>query len=132
VLAEETADVAEASQGGGLAGAVSGGLGDLSCGLVQGECLVQVPVHAQEVAELGGQPHRVNRQPVGCGVVRAGLQTRPLGLQPGECLFLAGQLRRSCWRAGHRGDGGGRTLGGEPVGGCGEQVVIQQPPRRGA
>jgi len=95
---------------------------------VQGERLVQVAVGAQEVAELGREPHRMDSQPVRCCVIRAGLHVRPLGLQPGFRVFRAGQRWRSCWRIGHRRYGRRGTLGGEPIGGgCGVQVVVQQP-----
>jgi hypothetical protein len=132
VLAEKPADIAQVSQGRSLPRVVSRSLGDLSCLLVEGECLVEVAVSAQEPAERGREPHRVDSQTVGTCMVCAGLQVRPFGFQPGQRLFLAIQLRHGGWWASHRGDSGRETLGGEQAGsGCGVQVVVQQSSCRG-
>ncbi len=133
VISGQPGQHAEFTERDGLAGLVP----CLACrsegGPVQRSRLIHVAVGEQEAAYRSGDSHGVRVPPGRGGVVRGGVQVRALGFQPCGCLLEGGQpggIRGRAgggWEAvaGHRGEVLARHHGGV-------QVVVQQPPGRGA
>ena len=101
--------------------------------VVEGGGLVPVTAGGQEAADRGGDGEGVREPCAPGGVVRRGVQVRPVGFQPGGRLPESGQVRGRGRRLAGREAAVGAGPGAEvpPGGQGGVQVVVQQPAGRG-